>query len=652
MRYTWLYCALCAILLCLVPYPLSWWLWLFLIPFLIKRQGFYCLIAFALLFILMIRIKPTAAEIPDRRTELHIIEIHSSYAIADYGQGRILLYEAADYGLDDVVSADISCEKLSSLKNFGLFDFSAYMKKRGITQSCQLNKGRLTAQGNTWRARMWQRVQSYDDSLKSWLKQTFYHIEDANAPSFELIGSTGIHLSLLLHCLTVVFSLWVSKRSAQSACLCIIVLIAHLTSWRDSLLRIFCFRLVHFLFPHMDMSDRLGISVLILLILRPYIVNELVFVLPFLFRFLLLFQKNSVPRLLYTCAVLIPLQFYYFHEVDVISLLMFSILRFFYMINYGCALITLLFPFALMQEIGTAVLSIVSSIEAFHLSFYYQASLCFILLWLSALLKLLQRRNIKAICALVMLLLYSQTAPYLRPYAQVLMLDVGQGDCTLISLPFHQGNILIDVAGSESRNIPKEIIVPALHAQGITSIDLLIITHDDLDHSGGLEQLQELMEVKRVITAKQNDVTFGNFHFQFLLAEKEFSDKNENSLITYSDLFGLRFLFMGDAGKQAETALMKLYPNLRADILKVGHHGSKSASSPLFLHSLHPFIGLISCGAHNFYGHPHQEVLTALANTRVKVLDTPHYGAVSIKITNIFQIYKTATHDFGIIKLR
>ena len=160
------------------------------------------------------------------------------------------------------------------------------------------------------------------------------------------------------------------------------------------------------------------------------------------------------------------------------------------------------------------------------------------------------------------------------------------------------------------------------------------------------------MEVKRLITAKQNDVTFGSFHFQFLLAEKEFSDKNENSLITYSDLFGLRFLFMGDAGKQAETALMKLYPNLRADILKVGQHGSKSASSPLFLHSLHPFIGLISCGAHNFYGHPHQEVLTALANTKVKVLDTPHYGAVSIKITNIFQIYKTATHDFGIIKLR
>lgn len=141
----------------------------------------------------------------------------------------------------------------------------------------------------------------------------------------------------------------------------------------------------------------------------------------------------------------------------------------------------------------------------------------------------------------------------------------------------------------------------------------------------------------------------GKFHFQFLLADHEFTDKNENSIITYCELFQLRFLFMGDAGKQAERMLLQRYPKLTADVLKVGHHGSKSASSPPFLHSLHPLIGLISCGAHNFYGHPHQEVLDALNHAQVKTLDTPTYGAISIKITNIFQIYQTATHDFGII---
>ena len=86
--------------------------------------------------------------------------------------------------------------------------------------------------------------------------------------------------------------------------------------------------------------------------------------------------------------------------------------------------------------------------------------------------------------------------------------------------------------------------------------------------------------------------------------------------------------------------------------MKVGHYGSKSALSPLFVHSLHPLLALISCGAHNFYGHPHQEVLSALDKAQIKILSTPKQGAVSIKITNIFQIYKTAAHDFGIINIR
>ena len=109
---------------------------------------------------------------------------------------------------------------------------------------------------------------------------------------------------------------------------------------------------------------------------------------------------------------------------------------------------------------------------------------------------------------------------------------------------------------------------------------------------------------------------------------------------------------MGDAGTQAEALLMTRYPSLKADILKGGHHGSKSASSRPFLHSLHPLLALISCGAHNFYGHPHQEVLDALQTANISIMDTPHTGAVSIKITNFFQIYKTAAGDFGVIHIK
>lgn len=567
MKSTWLYCGFCAIGLCLVPYPYSWGLWLFIIPFLGKRQGVYSLISLPLLLLIMLRVMPHSAPVPDRHVQLRIREIHTSYVIADYEQGSVLLYEADDYGFDDVISADISCEALNSRKNFGLFDFSAYMEKRRITQSCQLNSGSLLRQGNTLRAYIWRKIQHYDDSTKQWLKQTLYHIQTKDEEPLELIGSTGIHLSMLLHMLTSLFSLWITKRKAQSFSLAIIALIAHLTSWRDSLLRIFCFRLIAFLLPKSNRSDRLGIAVLLLLTFRPYIVNELVFVLPFLFRFLALFKQEALPRFCYTVIVLIPLQFYYFHEVDMISLLLFGIIRFFYTINYACAFISMLLPLPLLRYVGDMMLNTVQILETYHLSFYYQASVLFVLLWLHCLLSLFYKRNRKSLLALAMLCLYTQAEPYLRPYAQVLMLDVGQGDCTLISLPFHQGNILIDVAGSETKNIPKDIIVPALHAQGITSIDAVIITHDDLDHSGGLAQLQELMKVKTVITEKQSDLTIGSFHFQFLLKDDEFDDQNENSIITYSKLFKLRFLFMGDAGKQAEAVLMKHYPKLTADVL-------------------------------------------------------------------------------------
>ncbi len=650
MKSTWLYCALCAIVLCVVPYSYTWWTWIFIVPFLFRRQGVYCLISFALLFVLTLRMKPPQINQPEAHTRLKIHEIHTSYVIAEGPQGKFLLYGAESYGLDDVLEADIRCKLLNSQKNFGLFDFSAYMKKRNIHYSCELKESSLLAQGNSLRASLWKRVQAFENPQRKWLLQSLYHIQDKE-DRLEFIGSTGLHLSLLLHCLTSLASLWISKRRAQGICLFVLAGAATLGSWRDSLLRIFCFRLVAWLMPH-NKQDRLGISALLLLICRPYLVNELVFVLPFLFRFLALFQHRHIPRFFYTMSVLIPLQFYYFHELDIIGLLIFSVLRYLYMVNYCCAMLYCILPFSLLFPLGNLILEIIRSLESFHISFYYQASLLFVTLWLYFLLHCFHRRNRRAPFSLLLMLLYTQYAPYFRPYAHVLMLDVGQGDCTLISLPFHQGNILIDVAGSEKRNIPKDVIVPALQAQGVTSIDALIITHDDLDHSGGLEQLQELMEVKRIITSKQETLEFGSFQFLFLLPDAELSDKNENSIITYVDLFKQRFLFMGDAGKQAEALLMKRYPSLKADILKVGHHGSKSASSRPFLHSLHPLLALISCGAHNFYGHPHQEVLDALQTANISIMDTPHTGAVSIKITNFFQIYKTAAGDFGVIHIK
>ena len=229
------------------------------------------------------------------------------------------------------------------------------------------------------------------------------------------------------------------------------------------------------------------------------------------------------------------------------------------------------------------------------------------------------------------------------------ILDVGQGDCALIILPFKQEVVMIDVMGHKSRNIPEESIIPFLHAKKITHIDTLIITHHDLDHDGGLAQLQEYITIGNIIDTKEKAKLEKDSWIQYLLLDYEGEDENENSIITYFQLHNLRFLFMGDLGKQGELKLLQAYPHLQAEVLKVGHHGSKTSSSLSFLHQIHPMIGCISSGRNNYYGHPHKEVVEALQKENILMLNTAEKGSISIKTSSYFSIIKTAKQDISIL---
>ena len=154
---------------------------------------------------------------------------------------------------------------------------------------------------------------------------------------------------------------------------------------------------------------------------------------------------------------------------------------------------------------------------------------------------------------------------------------------------------------------------------------------------------------KQIVRDKQEKIVFGNVEFAILLHDREFEDKNENSLVLFSELYGLRALFMGDAGIEVEKEILKKYPLLQTDILKVGHHGSKTSTSLPFLHEIQPTLGLISAGRNNFYGHPNEEVLDALKQENIHTLCTSYHGAIQIKFSQFINFYRTADKEFGII---
>ena len=226
---------------------------------------------------------------------------------------------------------------------------------------------------------------------------------------------------------------------------------------------------------------------------------------------------------------------------------------------------------------------------------------------------------------LVVLYLY----PYIQPFNQVVMIDVGQGDSFLVMRSFNQGNYLIDTGGNQNYDLATKRIIPYLKSIGIRHLDALIITHDDFDHAGANESLQKNFKIKKVIT-KGEDI--GNL--KYLELPYSGDDKNANSLVYYMKLDHLGYLFMGDLPIAQEDELLKLYPHLEVDVLKVGHHGSKTSSGSKLLSHYLPNYGLISVGKNNLYRHPNYEVIERLKAYDVKIYRSDEMGMV--EMTSLF----------------
>lgn len=243
----------------------------------------------------------------------------------------------------------------------------------------------------------------------------------------------------------------------------------------------------------------------------------------------------------------------------------------------------------------------------------------------------------------------------------VVMLDVGQGDSILIS---SNGEAALIDTGTEmgSRGLLNDI-----RSYGVDELDALIISHSHDDHAGGAEYLLKNFEVENVIvpqfasdekvtdlnkamTASGADiytategmiVRIGDFDLTVLYSDNTDEDINNRSIILMAEAFGKKFLFTGDAETQAENTLIKENINFDCDVLKVGHHGSRTSSGEKFLKIATPEYALISVGADNSYGHPSEEVVERLEQGGAKVYRTDYEGDILLSLMNGEIVCKT-----------
>lgn len=212
----------------------------------------------------------------------------------------------------------------------------------------------------------------------------------------------------------------------------------------------------------------------------------------------------------------------------------------------------------------------------------------------------------------------------------VSMLYVGQGDAILLQAPFNQSVVLIDTGPpSQYANLKA-----SLDHRGIHTIDHLIITHDDSDHNGNIEALNEDYHINQIVHLGE-DISNDWFYMRYLPIQ-EAKEDNDRSLVYHVQIESTKFLFMGDLGVAGELQLIKANPDLKSDVVKLGHHGSKTSSSLAFLDHIQARIAWISAGKNN-YGHPSWEVMERLKQLSIRPFVSQTSGTVQIVISSWFR---------------
>ena len=195
----------------------------------------------------------------------------------------------------------------------------------------------------------------------------------------------------------------------------------------------------------------------------------------------------------------------------------------------------------------------------------------------------------------------------------------------------------------------KDITLPVLSSYGIDKLDVVELSHEDHDHSGGYDSLKDLIKIDNTITTKTECFEVSGVKFYDLLFDQEYDDENENCLTAYFDLAGIKFLYTGDITSAVEKELISKHDGLEVEILKLAHHGSNTSNSEKFLQQVKPLLAIISCGKNNTYHHPSSEVIQRLRENRIAYLNTAYCGSIEIKLWPILKIVQTADGQFAII---
>ena len=410
----------------------------------------------------------------------------------------------------------------------------------------------------------------------------------------------------------------------------------------------------------------------ILILFNPNIIYDVGFQYSFLITFgLFIFKPKGIINLSILAFILsLPITLYNNYEFNLLSILI-NILIVPFVANCLYPFLLLSYIFSFLEPLLTFMIYILENINLFFNNFVIniligKVNIIFIIIYYLIIYLFYKFKDRRLLVLLIIFMLITKYKYLLNNNYYVYYLDVGQGDSSVVISPKNKEVVMIDTGGKikyqkelwrekENTNNYSDNLITFLKSIGISKLDKLILTHGDFDHMGEAINLVNNFKVEKVIfncgayndlekelikvldkkkikyysCIKELNIDNNKLYF---LQTKEYDNENDNSNVIYTELSGYKFMFMGDAGIEVEEYLIEKYNLQDIDILKVGHHGSKTSSSKDFINEINPKYSIISVGKNNRYGHPSDNVLDNLENS--KIYRTDQDGSIMLKIEN------------------
>jgi len=488
----------------------------------------------------------------------------------------------------------------------------------------------------------------------------------------HIFSISGMHISILAS--IIMFLLNKIKKRDYNVLFVILFLLFYLilTNYQASIVRSIVFFIVLHIFKlfkiNVSTKDSLLLAINIILFINPMYLYNIGFLYSSIISFTLILYSNKLKNKyiinlilisLISLLVSLPITINSNYQINLLSIFINAIfVPLISFILYPLSLLTFFFVFLyplfnFLITVTELVSNYISKLN-YLVIFLPKLNIINIVIYYILLYITMFKRK-KYFVVLIMYFILIKNVNVIDSNYYVYFNDVGQGDMIVIK---NKSNAILIDTGCSSYNASYKIsdnYFKFLYSIGINNIDTLILSHGDYDHMGEAINLVENFKVEKVIfncgefndleqdlikvldkkkipyysCIKELNIDDNKLYF---LNNKDYSNENDNSSVIYTELNNHKFLFMGDAGVDVEEDLIEKYNLQDIDVLKVGHHGSKTSSSKEFISEINPKYSIVSVGKNNRYGHPNEEVLENLEDS--KIYRTDQDGSIMFKIKN------------------